>query len=320
MVTLGTTGLAVSRVGLGLAGLGRPAYINLGRALDYGGDRSVPAMERRCHDVLDAAFDAGVRYVDAARGYGLAEQFLASWIERRHLSPDVVTVGSKWGYSYAADWRLDALVHEVKDLSVQTLRRQFSESRAALGEWLRLYQIHSATLESGVLEDANVIEALVQLRSQGLAIGLSVTGPRQADTIRRALEVKAGGVQLFQVVQATWNLMEPSAGAALAEANARGVGVIVKEAVANGRLTARNASPALEPLRQIVAERHATIDAVAIAAALSQPWAHVVLSGAVTTEQLASNLRALDVDAIDLPALAQDPNEYWTVRHALRWN
>src|SRR5713101_3201530 len=78
---LGSTGLTVTPIGLGLAALGRPRYINLGRDADLGDDRSVAAMERRCHEMLDAAYAAGIRYIDAARSYGLAEAFLASWLE-----------------------------------------------------------------------------------------------------------------------------------------------------------------------------------------------------------------------------------------------
>ena len=62
-------------------------------------------------------------------------------------------VASKWGYTYTAGWRMDASEHEVKDLSAEQLRRQLAETREHLGSWLRLYQIHSATLDSGVLED-----------------------------------------------------------------------------------------------------------------------------------------------------------------------
>jgi hypothetical protein len=54
---LGSTGLTVSRIGLGLAALGRPAYINLRRDQDYGHERTVAAMEQRCHEMLDAAYD-----------------------------------------------------------------------------------------------------------------------------------------------------------------------------------------------------------------------------------------------------------------------
>src|SRR5713101_2098644 len=148
--TLGSTGLTVSRMGLGLAALGRPAYINLGRDNDFGPHRAVADLERRCHDMLDVAYSAGIRHVDTARSYGMAEAFLGSWLKKVNLLPDAITVGSKWGYSYVGSWRLDAPVHELKDLSVETLRRQVVESRALLGDRLRLYQIHSATLESGV--------------------------------------------------------------------------------------------------------------------------------------------------------------------------
>ena len=76
---------------------------------------------------------------------------MATWLARRGLGPGEVTVGSKWGYTYTADWRVDASVNEVKDLSVGALRRQLAESEQLLGPNLRLYQIHSATLESGVI-------------------------------------------------------------------------------------------------------------------------------------------------------------------------
>jgi aryl-alcohol dehydrogenase-like predicted oxidoreductase len=48
--------------------------------------------------VLDAAYEDGVRAFDAARSYGRAEAFLASWLERRELGPGDVRVSSKWGY------------------------------------------------------------------------------------------------------------------------------------------------------------------------------------------------------------------------------
>ena len=181
-------GTAHLRFGLGLAALGRPAYINLGRDADLPADRGVPAMEQRCHAMLDAAWAAGIRYVDAARSYGRAEEFLGHWLDARGLTANDLTVGSKWGYTYTAEWKPDAKVHEVKDLSVETLDRQIGESRACLGDRLALYQIHSATLESGVLRDRDVLARLAGLTEEGLTVGLTVSGPRQADTIRAAFD------------------------------------------------------------------------------------------------------------------------------------
>jgi aryl-alcohol dehydrogenase-like predicted oxidoreductase len=314
---LGRTGLAVSRLGLGLAALGRPGYINLGHGADLAGRTEVADLEQHAHALLDAAFEAGVRYFDAARSYGEAEAFLASWLVLRAMPPGEVTVGSKWGYTYTAGWRVDAEQHEVKDLSLATLRRQLAESRALLGPHLRLYQIHSATLESGVLDDRAVLDELRRLRESGLAIGLTVTGRRQAETIGRALEL-----QVFDTVQATWNLLERSAGPALAEAHEAGLGVIVKEALANGRLTARGEVP---PLLEASADRGIAPDTLALAAVLAQPWADVVLSGAATLEALNSNLTALAVELHqrldpELEALAEDAARYWAERSALPWN
>jgi aryl-alcohol dehydrogenase-like predicted oxidoreductase len=314
---LGRSGLAVSRLGLGLAALGRPGYINLGHGADLAGRTKAADLERHAHALLDAAYENGVRYFDAARSYGEAEAFLASWLERRGLRPGAVTVGSKWGYTYTAAWRVEAAWHEVKNLSLATLRRQLAESCDLLGSHLNLYQIHSATSESGVLDDRDVLEELRRLREAGLAIGLTVTGAQQAATIQRALEV-----ELFDTVQATWNLLERSTGPILAEVHDAGLGVIVKEALANGRLTARgNVAPLLEN-----AERHGVSpDALALGAALAQPWADVVLSGAATVEALQSNLTALGLELgaqLDpgLEDLAEEPARYWDARAALPWN
>jgi aryl-alcohol dehydrogenase-like predicted oxidoreductase len=315
ITTLGTTGLPVTRIGLGLAALGRPAYINVGHAFDVQGETDVAALERRAHAVLDAAYAGGVRYFDAARSYGKAEAFLASWLSARGFGPDDVTVGSKWGYTYTADWRTDADEHEVKDLSAATFRRQLAETRSLLGTHLRLYQIHSATLESGVLDDAEVREELAALRGTGVLVGLTTSGPRQAETISRALEV--GG---FDSVQSTWNLLERSAGPALVAAHEAGWGVIVKEALANGRLTDRGTVPELADAAR---DAGATPDAVALAAVLAQPWVDVVLSGAATVGQLQSNLLADSVgfsDATRFDGMVEDPETYWSKRGELPWN
>ncbi len=324
---LGKTGLPVTPIGLGLAALGRPGYINLGHAKDLEQNYDVAAMEQHTHAVLDAAWDAGIRYFDAARSYGRAEQFLSTWLAARQITPSEVTVGSKWGYTYTADWQVKAEKHEVKEHSLPVLQRQTKESLALLGNHLKLYQIHSATLKSGVLENKAVIAELARLKVEaGLKIGLSLSGPAQAETLRRALGVRLlDGQPLFDTVQATWNLLESSTGPLLAEAHAEGLGVIVKEAVGNGRLTPRNTTPDIAPLRQAANELNVTVDALALAAVLAQPWTGVVLSGAAAIDHLQSNVKALQVPWSDeladrLSMLAEPPEVYWQTRSNLPWN
>lgn len=327
--TLGDSTLLVTPIGLGLAALGRPGYINLGHADDLHHQYEPAVMAAQTAALCDAAWAAGIRYFDTARSYGRAEEFLGAWLRARAPDRTSLTVGSKWGYTYTAGWRADATVHEVKEHSLERLCSQWIESQAELGAYLSLYQIHSATLESGVLERPEVLAELARIKAGGVAIGLSVSGPRQAATIGRALQIRVEGQRLFDVVQATWNLLEPSAGSALAEAHAAGVGVIVKEAVANGRLTPRNVAPAFAEQRTLLmreAERlGCSLDALAIAAALAQPWSGVVLSGAATVEQLHSNLAALavpwdDQAAQTLALLAEPAERYWQTRAALPWN
>jgi aryl-alcohol dehydrogenase-like predicted oxidoreductase len=327
--TLGASGVLVTPIGLGLAAAGRPGYINLGHAGDLGRNYDPSAMEALAHAALDAAYGAGVRYFDAARSYGRAEEFLGSWLGARALTPADVTVGSKWGYTYTANWQVQAEAHEVKEHTLPLLQRQWAESQFHLDGFLRLYQIHSATLESGVLENGAVLAELARIKAAGALIGLSTSGPQQPDVLRRALEIRVDGVPLFDAAQSTWNLLDPSAGAALAEAHGAGLGVIVKEALANGRLTERNHDPAFAPqlqaLRAQASRLGCTLDALAIAAALAQPWAAVVLSGAVTAAQVRSNLAALSVPwddeaAAALATLAEQPRAYWQIRSALPWN
>lgn len=321
--SLGSTGLQVTTLGLGLAALGRPAYIDLGHEQDLPSDRSVAGMHAHAHDVLDHAWALGIRYVDAARSYGLAERFLADWLATHRDRAAEVTVGSKWGYTYTADWQVDVDEHEVKDHSRATLDRQLAESRRELGDHLDLYQIHSATLETGVLDDDDVLAGLCALHDAGVVVGLSVSGPDQAATIEKALEVTASGRAPFRSVQATWNLLEPSAGPALEAAAGAGWGIIVKEAVANGRLTPKAGTALPVELRRVAEHHGVTSDAVAIAAAAVQSFVPLVLSGATTRAHLDSNVAAVELDLSDevdgLRALAEPPWQYWATRAELAW-
>ena len=314
---LGATGLTVTRLGLGLAALGRPAYIDLGRDTDLGPDRAVEALEHRCHQVLDAAYGAGVRYLDVARSYGRAEEFLASWLQGREQVP---FVASKWGYRYTGDWRTDADRHEVKEHTAAAFERQYRESTELLGPWLRLYQVHSLTGESPLWDDEQLQRRLAEVRDAGTEIGFSTSGPEQAAVVRRGLGLTVDSRSLFSGVQSTWNLLETSAAGALAEAHAAGLRVVVKEGVANGRLTDRGL-PADSPLAAAAREHGVGVDALALGAALAQPWCDVVLSGAVTVAQLTSNADAPRVAGLDVGGLVepQEPEDYWGTRSRLPW-
>ena len=329
--TLGRSGLVVSRLGLGLAAIGRPAYINLGRGRDLPATRTPEALYRRTAELLDGARTAGIRYLDVARSYGRAEEFLARWLAERDVAPGSLTIGSKWGYRYTAAWTLDAPVHEEKDLSRAHFEAQLAESRARLGRYLDLYQIHSATVECGCLEDASLLRALVAGRREGAyrAVGVTLSGPASARALELALAARVDGERVFDAVQATFNCLEPSLAGPLARAHDAGVGVIAKEVFANGRLTDANTLPDDErlarALRAASAARSWSMDQLALAFVLSHPFVDVALSGAVTTAQLASHTAALEVALDDdaralLGSIAEPTERYWATRAKLPWS
>lgn len=287
-------------------------------------------MRDHAHNVLDEVYALGLRYIDCARSYGLSEEFVASWLEKRPEVAEDVVIGSKWGYEYTADWRIqvgEGEAHEVKKHTVAQHTRQLAETRALLGSKLVLYQIHSATEESGVLEADDVLAQLAKLRDEGVAVGASVSNPQLKPIERAAVAAHSGG-HVFASVQATFNLLDQSCGPVLQAAAERGVFVIIKEALANGRLTSRATDLATrELLEKEAAALGTTVDALALAWVLSHDWVGMCLSGASTVEMLRSNAEALRIAPIPpdvhkrlAEALSQSREDYWATRKALAWN
>ncbi|MFN2323694.1 MAG: aldo/keto reductase [Trueperaceae bacterium] len=280
------------------------------------------ADEGAAHAMADHFVEAGGNFFDTSDKYndGESERILGTWLRTQRR--DDVVIASKTYFD------LGDGPNEM-GATRKRIMRQIDRTLERLGtDHLDLYQVHSATHESGVLDDRRLLAEMSELKREGVRFGFSTSGPDQASVIARALDATVDGVRLFDAVQATWNLLEPSADAALAEAHAAGLGVIVKEAVANGRLTDRNDDGDFADRHRVLAgeaERlGTTIDALALRAALERPWADVVLSGAATVAQLEANAAALavawdDAAAERLATLAEDPAAYWRRRSALAW-
>lgn len=317
-------------IGLGLAALGRPGYINLGHGDDLSHDYDVEKMRQQSFVVLDNAYAAGLRHFDTARSYGKGEAFLGNWLKERKIPRDDLLISSKWGYTYTADWNIQAEKHEVKEHSLTVLQRQWPESQEELGASLGLYQIHSATLDSGVLDNNEVLTQLAEYKEQGMKIGLSVSGTGQSETIERGLELTHPSTPnslLFDSIQATYNIFETATGDILKQASEAGLFIIIKEGVANGRLTPRgqNDRDKNQELIQLANSLNTTIDALALAFIINQPWVDSVLSGAATTEHLQANLKALDLEftpkhLAELQQYTENSSSYWQTRSSLAWN
>lgn len=310
-------GSSVGRIGLGLAALGRPIYLTAGRsdALGAPNDRTVETMRARTFEVLDAAWQLGIRFFDLAPSYGHAEDFLGAWLAAHPTRRAQLTISSKWGYEYVAHWDPRARVHERKEHSLAMLEKQWPKTQSALGGAPDVHLVHSVTPDSPALSDPALLARLRKVADEGTRVGITTSGPHQADTIETALTIPSSP---FSAVQTTWNILERSAQDSLAVAAENGWLVIVKEAMANGRLAAGG----VQEVDRLARIAGITSDALAIGAVLEHDWADIVLSGAVTVAQLESNANAgtPSVDTSVLDHLTIPADRYWAERAEREWS
>lgn len=318
--------MSKTKIGLGLAALGRPEYINI--RTDESIDKSEEAFKIRTHSVLDEAYKLGVRYFDTAPSYGKGEAFLKDWNDVNNF-PGVI-LGTKWGYTYVANWELGySGKHEIKEHSLEKLLEQWDVSKEMLPK-LKYYQVHSATFESGVLENQEVLNQLYALKKEtGIKIGITTSGPNQSEVISAALKVRVDKDDLFDSFQVSYNVFEQSAFSVLQEAIKQGKIVIIKEALANGRVFQNEKFPEYSKpynvLESLAKKYKVGIDAIALRFVMDSLKPTYVLSGASNSKQLLQNLKANDFELLEsdlgaLKSLKTISESYWDERALLSWN
>ncbi|MDO3694835.1 aldo/keto reductase [Wenyingzhuangia sp. chi5] len=308
----------MTKIGLGLAALGRPEYINIRE--DKNIDKSQEAFRKNGKEMLETAYQLGIRYFDTAPSYGKGEQFLQEWQTSQNYTDTILA--TKWGYTYVANWQLGYKGdHEVKEHSIEKLIEQWETSKKLLPN-LKVYQIHSATIESGVLENDKVLKKLAEIKKNtGLLIGLTTSGTQQNDVLKEAVQIKIGQQYLFDVFQVTYNIYEQSTYHTLVELIKQEKKIIIKEGVANGRIF--NNTPPL--LGRLSDKYNIGIDAVALRFIIDSLTPSIVLSGAFSKKQLKANLKALDFKLTQeelqkLQSLKMNSDTYWNERKGLNWN
>jgi len=315
-----------TKIGLGLAALGRPDYINIRSQQNI--DKSINAFKTNAFKVLDAGYELGVRDFDAAPSYGLGEQFLLDWNNSKNYND--VNLSTKFGYTYVANWELGFTgKHEIKEHSLSKLNEQWSVSKALLPN-LETYQIHSATLDSGVLDNTDVLSRLYELKKQHqLQIGISTSGIQQIKIIEEAQKINFEDEDLFDSYQVTFNIFEQSCYPILKELLVKGKTIIIKEALANGRVFRNHKFLEYQPtytyLEHLSNKYSVGIDAIALRFIIDYLEPTLILSGASTTNQLKENLKALSFnldkkEVYKLKSFAVSPNNYWQELSNLKWN
>ena len=315
----------MENIGLGTAAIGRPIYINI-RHEKPRVDLSLEEFRKKGVRILDDAYDKGVRFFDASPGYGLAESLLIEWLRQKN-DPDII-VATKWGLSYVANFDINAAVHEIKEHSLERLNAQWEFSRKLLPN-LKIYQIHSATLDTGVLDNKAVLQRLHQIKKDyNIIIGITTTGVNQVEVLKKAVDIELENEPLFSSFQSTYNIMDQSI-LQLKEfflnANRQ---LIIKESLANGRLIPNTSfkehNGLYKYITKLADKYNVGADAIAIRFCIDSFPEAVTLSGASSANQLQSNLAAktfkLQKEEMELLSSYKiDPVIYWGERKQLSW-
>jgi len=312
-------------LGLGTAALGRPQYINVRQEKNESVD--LEAFKNAGFKVLENAYQLGIRYFDTAPGYGLAEQLLLDWLSSKN--DPTIQVATKWGYTYVANFNPKAKIHEVKEHSVDKLNEQWDVSKA-FSTNLKVYQIHSATLETGVLNNEEVLNRLAFLqREHHIEIGITTTGTNQTEVIKKALDVSVNGKQLFDVFQVTYNVLDQSLNSISEELMQQDKRIIIKEALANGRLFRNERfshyNGLYKTLEALALKHQVATDAIALKFCQQSIEDSLVLSGASHKAHLESNIKAnvivlTEDEMMSLKDFKISTTNYWQERKQLVWN
>jgi aryl-alcohol dehydrogenase-like predicted oxidoreductase len=318
--------MSKTKIGLGLAALGRPEYINIRDESTH--DKSKDAFRENAFSVLDFAYKSGIRYIDTAPSYGKGEEFLTNWNSEYQYKD--VSLSTKWGYTYVANWELGFNgAHEIKEHSLEKLIEQWQVSKK-LQSQLKIYQVHSATFESGILENKEVLKQLYEIKKEtGLQIGITTSGTNQSEIIEAALKIKVENEDLFDSFQVTYNIFEQSTHAILKHLLQLGKTVIIKEALANGRIFKNENFSHYKKLYLVIdslAKKYRVgTDAIALRFIMDNLEPTYLLSGASSIDQLEQNIKAysfkLDKEELKvLQSFKTDSHKYWKERNELSWN
>ncbi|MBG7631315.1 MAG: aldo/keto reductase [Bacteroidetes bacterium] len=314
-----------NHIGLGTAAIGRPQYINIKKE-DSEIFNKTKFKQQGIH-VLETAYNKGIRYFDTAPGYGMAQEILLEWLNTK--KDKSIEVATKWGYSYVANFDPNAIINEVKDHSLQKLLSQWEKSKELMPN-LTTYQIHSATFETGVLDNEEVLYKLAELKDHfQLKIGITTSGSNQVEILKKSLDITVNGTQLFDAFQVTYNMLDQSLLNIAEEMNANGKRIIIKEALANGRIFRNknyaNYNPLYNTLEALATKYKVGVDAIALRFCIDTVNPFMVLSGASAAFQISENLKAnqFEIEKQDIDLLKSfkvAPNDYWNERKKLSWN
>jgi len=242
---LGKTGLKISRLGFG----GIPI-----QRIDAEGTKALMHQMK----------DAGINYIDTARGYTVSEEYLGYALEdiREHF---IIATKSMARTK-------EAMAADI-DISLKNLRT----------DYIDLYQVHNATPEQlqQVMAPGGALEALQEAKAAGKIGHIGLTA-HSLDTFKMALDLEWVETFMFP-----YNIVETQAEKLIAECAKRNIGFIDMKPLAGGAI-----EDATLALRYICANDAVTvvIPGMAESKELEQNMAAVNNTAPITAEEKAAFL------------------------------
>jgi aryl-alcohol dehydrogenase-like predicted oxidoreductase len=314
MRTFGRTGLRVSILGFGCGAVGGLMV------------RGAPEDQERA---VARALEAGVNYFDTAAMYGNGESEKNLGRVLAKLKPDVV-VGTKVRIPSADFGRIGVAVAGSLEASLKRMGRELVD----------IFHLHNAITISGggeslsaktVLEE--VVPAFEKLRQQGKTRFLGITAVGDTPALHQVIDAR-----VFDSAQVSYNMLNPSAGSALAvgypaqdygrmfeHTQAAGVGVVGIRVLAGGALSGAAerhpiASPPPDPigsasnytgdlqrarrLLPLVQQGHAgSLPEAAVRFAITHPAMGTILVGMATLAEFEQALAAVNKGPLSQAAL-----------------
>lgn len=227
MRPLGDTGLTVSALGLGTVKLGRNQGVKYPQGFALPDDQAARRL-------LDEARELGINLLDTAPAYGVSEQRLGQLLTQRQDWVIVTKVGEEFedGRSHF-DFSPEHVRFSV-ERSLQRLRT----------DYLDVVLVHSDGQDMAIIERAGTLEALAELKRQGLirATGMSTkTVDGGLATLARA-----------DIAMVTYQLGYDAEMPVIEQAAARNKGILIKKAFASGHLNADLDDPVQASLNHIL--------------------------------------------------------------------
>lgn len=210
------------QLGLGLIGIGR----------EWGVKNPIIPTEKDVFELLDEAYNLGIRYFNTAPAYGYSEERFGKWY--KNLTPNqqkTIIIATKFGEF----WNFETNTG-YKNYSYQNLKKSIDKSFKFLGK-INILQVHGFTKDVWDKNEDNLIHAFDYAQSLGInKIGASLSNPDGAEIVIKH--------RIFEVLQFPHNITNPYDQNIIENALANNKNLVINRPFAMGKIAQEDSNNA----------------------------------------------------------------------------